>query len=134
MLRTSVSVCALITVLASSSAVLAQDPSLAGARAALAAYDLEGPATLNALADLGPIAARGGAPAVEARYLRAIAGADLYTLSIVLPDDALGARLADALGVPASDVSAHLRSELSATGRGPYRRSAVDENLQNDME
>jgi hypothetical protein len=110
-----------------SASASAQDPALAGARAALATYDLEGPSTLGALRDLGPVAARGGSSGTEARYLRAIAGADLFTLSVALPDDALAARLADALGVTAGGLDAHLRTELAAVRTGVYRGSVVEE-------
>ncbi len=110
-----------------SAAASAQDPALAGARAALSTYDLEGPATLAALRDLGPIAARSVSSATEARYLRAIAGADLFTLSVALDDDALAGRLADALGVPASELGTHLRAELAAVRTGIYRGSVADE-------
>ncbi len=108
-------------------AAAAQDPALAGARAALVSYDTEGPATLAALRDLGPLAARGGSGAVEARYLRAMAASDLYALAVALPDEALEARVADALGVATRDGERHLRAELAAVRTGIYRRAALDE-------
>lgn len=117
----------LVAILSFSSVASAQDPALAAARAALSTYDLEGPTTLVALRDLGPLVAQGGASATEARYLRAIAGADLYTLSVALADDALAARVADALGVGADSLDSHLRGELAAVRTGIYRRSALDE-------
>lgn len=101
----------------------AQDASLAAQRAALTRYDTaEGSATFRALSELGPRAAQGS---VEARYMRAQAATELYVASLVMNDEALRERLAQALGVPSADLSTHLDAELRASGTGAFRQGAL---------
>lgn len=101
----------------------AQETSLESQRAALTHYDpSEGSATFIALAALGPRAAQGSA---EARYMRAQASTELYVASLVMNDEALRGRIAQALGVPAADLATHLDTELRASGTGPFRQGAL---------
>jgi hypothetical protein len=96
--------------------------SLADARDALTTYTVDpGGRTLGALRDLGPMAGRGDA---EARYLRAVAATEIYAAANISSDDALLDRLATALGVPASDLPAHLDTELAACHGGTFGRGA----------
>ena len=106
----------------------AQGSGLAHLHGALSTYDLDGTSTTQAIAQLGPIAARGGADATEARYLRALSATDLHIALALGAPEALAVRLSDALGVPAAEVRSHLRSELGAVRTGVYRQ-AVDEAL-----
>jgi hypothetical protein len=105
----------------------AQSPAVVSARTSLSHYDLTGSGTLDALTALGPVAASGGADALEARYLRAVAGTDLAAIAIATHDDALGARLATALGVPTERLAAELRTELGAVASGLYRSVVAEE-------
>lgn len=110
----------------------AQSSALTGARSALATYDVTGPTTLDALRSLGPVAGGGGSDALEARYLRAVAGTDLHVIALATGDTALDGRLADALGVAHDGVGAELRRELGAVESGLYRRVVVEERATLD--
>lgn len=101
----------------------AQEASLEAQRTALTRYDVaEGSTTFRALTELGPRAAQGS---VEARYMRAQASTELYVASLVMNDEALRGRLAQALGVPAADLATHLDAELRASGTGAFRQGAL---------
>lgn len=108
-------------------AAAAQGPGLFAQRTALATYDVSGTRTLDVLRALGPLAAGSGPDATEARYLRAVAGADLHVIALASEDTALDGRLADALGVPAGGLAAELQSELGAVETGLYRRVVREE-------
>ena len=99
------------------------DPVLVEAHTSLASYDVvEGGRTLRTLRDLGPLAGRGD---VEARFMRAVAGAEIFAAATVLNDPALRARLATALGVAESDVRRHLDGELAASRTGTYSHGSA---------
>jgi hypothetical protein len=102
----------------------AQDASLDAQRTALTQYDItEGSRTLAALQELAPRAAQGS---VEARYMRAQAATELYVAALVTHDEGLRTRLAQALGVPATDLATHLDTELRASGTGAFRQGALE--------
>lgn len=99
------------------------DPVLVEAHTSLASYDVaEGGRTLRTLRDLGPLAGRGD---VEARFMRAVAGAEIFAAATVLNDPALRARLASALGVAESDLRRHLDEELTASRTGTYSHGSA---------
>lgn len=96
--------------------------ALSDARDALTAYDVQpGGRALGALRDLGPLAGRGDA---EARYLRAVAGTEIYAAATIGADDALLDRLATALGIAAPELATHLDAELLACHGGTFGRGA----------
>ena len=101
---------------------------LPDARAALAEYDLEGDRTTSVIARLGEqIPSLGGADAREARFIRAVAAADLFLLAQHHGGDGtLRERVAGALGLGETEVVPHLRAELATLAVGVYAETAID--------
>jgi len=101
------------------------DP-LQEARKRLAHYDLDGRATFATLTALRQIAATAPDPAraLEARYLRAGAAADLIVISAKLERPQLLEALATALDYEQSKLAASVRAELAAAAFGPYEAPA----------
>ncbi|MFO0682546.1 MAG: hypothetical protein U0234_10865 [Sandaracinus sp.] len=117
-----------LALVASPGLALAQGSALASARASLTRYDATGDGTLSTLRSLAPVATGTSSDAAEARYLRAIAGADLHVAAVLSGDTALDARLAGALGTTPEALGTELRTELRAARTGLYR-APVDEEL-----
>jgi hypothetical protein len=103
----------------------APDP-LQEARKGLERYDLEGNTTFALLQKLGQLAKSETEPgrALEARYLRAGAAADLIVLAAKLERPALLESLATALGCEPSKLVATVRAELEAATFGHYEAPA----------
>jgi hypothetical protein len=96
------------------------------AREGLERYDLEGNSTFALLQTLGQLASRDPEPAraLEARYLRAGAAADLIVISAKLDRPALLDSLAAALGYEPSKLIPSVRAELEAAAFGHYEAPA----------
>lgn len=117
----------LLTTLGSPSA--AQVPRAVGStaerlselRARLRVYDLGPEGTPAVIRALGQLASEGSpAQASEARFLRAIATADLSIIARRRHDAALVERLAGAFGVEPDALDGSVRAELEALRREPY--------------
>lgn len=103
-----------------------QDP-LQRARSALRAYDLEDRSTIDVVGALTALLTERPSEqrAREARFLRAVASADLWLLR-AHADEAMRARLAAAWGVADDALLAAIRRELAALRVGLYRETADD--------
>lgn len=116
-----------LVVLTSASAAAQGSAALDGAREALTRYDLgETSPSLRALGDLGSVVARGEPDAAEARVMRALAGAELWTAATLLGDASARDRVASALGVTPDEAPSHLRAELIASAHGVYRTAGEE--------
>lgn len=97
------------------------------ARLALARYDLRGHRTTDVITELGRLARKLKGPrALEARYLRAMATADLVLIARSEDDTALATRAARAFGVQPKALETRLISELHQLAVGPYAAAAGD--------
>ncbi|AKF05889.1 hypothetical protein [Sandaracinus amylolyticus] len=105
---------------------------LIGIRESLRTYDEGGARSLDALRTLAILVRTGSErdPAIaEARFLRAALATDLLLVAALDPTRSPApAQIAEATGMPEDALVAHLRSELVAMRRGPFRRPA-DESI-----
>lgn len=100
---------------------------LVQARASLGTYDTHSDGTTRVIADLGSLARRArGRDATEARFLRAIAAADLLIIADRRNDTRLLERVARAWGAEPERLRAALRTELQALRVGSFRDTAED--------
>jgi len=99
----------------------AEHPTIGDARRDLASYDLEGSASTDVLAELGRFDRTAYMHELRrARFLRAAAAADLLLLAHLKNLPELTLRVADAYGVEAGRIVAHVRNELAAVRAGVY--------------
>lgn len=131
--RSRIWIVSLVAAWSMAQAVPAHAGESAGARAvrrarlALARYDLTGHHTTDVIADLGRAATElKGPKALEARYLRAMATADLVLIARTKDDQALANRAARAFGVRPKALEGRLISELHRLSIGPYASAASD--------
>jgi hypothetical protein len=98
------------------------------ARRSLARYDLTGGETTGMITSLAEVIERVKRPADrrEARFLRAMAAADLVIIAACLDDPGLRDRVAKAWGVEAAGLTAQLQRELEALKVGVYAAAASD--------
>ena len=102
--------------------------TLLDARQRLARYDLAGTDTTNVIRSLGAFLSGAASEPEkrEARFLRALAAADLVLLAKLRSDDALLERVAGALGVARAEVATHLDAELGQLVVGYYAEAATE--------
>ncbi|MCC6874112.1 MAG: hypothetical protein IT378_07365 [Sandaracinaceae bacterium] len=100
---------------------------LARARMSLGAYDTRSDATTGSIAELGELAMRArGRDATEARFLRAVASADMLLIAERRSDARLQERVARAFGCEPAQLRSTLQAELQALQVGPFRDTAHD--------
>ena len=100
---------------------------LVEARAALRTYDTHTDATTDTIAALGRLARQAhGRDALEARFLRTVASADLLLIAQRRDDANLTARIATAFGCEPAALPAALRAELTQLRVAPFRETAED--------
>lgn len=117
----------LLGALPRSAAASAGEDTVRHARLALAEYDLEGSETTDVIRSLGQaIPELRGRKKREARFLRAMATADLVLIARIEGDDALAARAARAFGVAPGKVVPKLVAALRPLAVGVYADAAKD--------
>ncbi len=121
----------LVSLLAIASPSAAQTESvsaqLAELRARLHTYDLGPEGTTRVIESLGSLAAIAPEPvASEARFLRAVATADILLIARRRRDAALGERVARAYGVTPRELDPALRSELGTLRHEPFAATIDD--------
>ncbi|HJL20275.1 MAG TPA: hypothetical protein RMH99_31700, partial [Sandaracinaceae bacterium LLY-WYZ-13_1] len=95
-------------------------PALREARQALSSYDVNG-GTVEVIGELSSFLSEAqGADAREARFLRAVAAADLVLIARGQRRDDVPARVAEALGVERDRLVSFLRTELGHLDLGVY--------------
>ncbi|MFW6066709.1 MAG: hypothetical protein ACOC97_00105 [Myxococcota bacterium] len=103
-------------------------PAVHRARQALSRYDIEGDGSTQVIASLGRAIAEMEQPPDrrEARFLRAMAAADLVLIAHATGRGSLTARVAEAFGVGEDELTARVASELGKLSVGVYAAAADD--------
>lgn len=126
-MKTTLRVAALLVMSFSLASVAFAQNAVLEARQSLTTYDLRGTATTDVLRALGTYVAtpaNGEPQRREARFLRALAGSDLYLIARLTDDRGLLERLAAGLGVPVAEIPIHLDAELRELLVGFYADAA----------